>query len=217
MSPSRAFDQLPAAAGGAVLAATTGGLARLRGAAKPLHPLGELRAGRVRRSGSFPATGVAWLDDAGEDAVLVRRSRAVGLPHPLPDIHGLALRVDGPRGPADLLLASTGFGRLSRFVLTWSRDPRTRPLTTLLPYRTPTGPVLLGATLRDEDTVVLAWARPSGSWRRFATVHLEDAVEDPTISFDPLLHRLPGLDQYAAVVRLREPAYARARASRADP
>ena len=47
-----------------------------------------------------------------------------------------------------LLLASTGLGRLTRFTLTAARSPYRRPLTTLLPYRTPAGAVLLSAVFR---------------------------------------------------------------------
>ncbi len=83
-----------------MLAAATRTIALLRPARKPLHPDGEILRGRVRRDGSAPPAGVPWLDDAGEDEVLVRLSRAIGLPAGLPDIHGLALRVlsDGRPG-----------------------------------------------------------------------------------------------------------------------
>jgi len=40
------------------------------------------------------------------------------------------------------------------------------------------------------------------------------AEGDADISFDPVLNRLPGLDQYGWVERLREPAYDEARADR---
>lgn len=205
-----------AAVGGGVLAAATEGLASLRAAAKPLHPTGEVYAGRLSRRGSDPKspTGVAWIDEPGEDEVIVRLSRALGLPEALPDIHGLALRVAAPGGPADVLFASTGTNRLARFVLTASRDPRGRPMTTLLPYRTPSGPLLLRATHAAGDTFDLSWARPSGDWHSFATLRLEDREGDPQISFDPILNQLPGLSQYPAVLRLREPSYLRARRSR---
>lgn len=205
----------PSAAAGGALATATHALAALRSAAKPLHPEGEVFGGTLRRRGSASATGVAWLDQPGTDDVVVRLSRAVGLPEPLPDIHGLALRIHGPTGPADLLFANTGTSRLTRYFLTASRDPQRRPMTTLLPYRTPSGPVLLRADGTGPDTVELSWARPSSGWTGFATVHLADQRADSEgLSFDPLLNRLPGLDQYAAVVRLREPAYRRARHTR---
>lgn len=202
-------------AGGAVLAAATRGVAALRPAAKPLHPRGTMWEARIHRHGAAERSGVAWLDDPGEDAAVVRVSRAIGLPDGWPDIHGLAVRVEGSGGAGDLLFATTGWGRVTRFVLTASRHPDGRPLTTLLPYRTPIGPVLLGARSVGPQTYALSWTRGAGSWHRFANLRLADRLEDGTgISFDPLLHRLPGLDQYPSITRLREPAYLRARRSR---
>jgi hypothetical protein len=136
---------LVAAAGGQVLRAATAAMAAVRPASKPLHPRGDVVRGALTRSGLTPATGVPWLDEPGRDRVQVRLSRAVGLPRSLPDIHGLAMRVPTPMGFGDVLLASTGTGRATRFMLTATRDPGGRPMTTLLPYRTPAGAVLLGA------------------------------------------------------------------------
>jgi hypothetical protein len=210
-----------AAGAGSLLASATGAVASLRRARKPLHPRGEVLAGRIYRRGRDAATGtsgttgVAWLDEPGEDDVDVRRSRAIGLPSWLPDIHGLAVRVRTAAGEGDLLLATTGHGRISRFTLTASRQAQQRPMTTLLPYRTPTGPVLLGLEALGDETYDLSWARPRGGWHVFGTLYLTTRHgDDVAISFDPISHQLPGLRQYPTVVRLREPAYLRARRSR---
>ena len=121
---------------------------------------------------------------------------------------------DGSDG--DLLLATTGWGRVTRFVLTASAAPYGRPLTTLLPYRTDLGPMLLGARRDDTtDVVQLAYAVGTGAWRSIGELVMSDeAPGDPTISFDPVDHPVTGLDHYAAVDRLREPAYRTARRSR---
>lgn len=204
-------------AGGQLLAAGTGVLA-LRPAAKPLHPRGSVVRGTLHRAGTEPTTGAAWLDEAGEDDAVVRLSRAAGLPSALPDIHGLAVRVptgDGRYG--DLLLASTGLGRLTRFTLTAARSPYARPMTTLLPCRASVGGVLLSAVFRGPDNVALAWAAGTGRWHTFAELVLhEDPVEEPDrlVSFDPVLNPLPGLEHYDWARRLRAPAYATARRSR---
>lgn len=208
-----------ASGGGAVLSAATGAIAAVRRAAKPLHPRGEVCTGRLLRHGRLDdtePTWVPWLDEAGEDDVLVRRSRAVGLPAGWPDVHGLAVRVPtGEASYADLLLASTGAGRVTRFLLTASSSPTGRPMTTLLPYRSPGGPLLLLAQAVDDgSTWELAHATGRGPWRPFGELLLGEQVGDPLVSFDPLANRLPGLEQYPAVVRLREPAYARARSTR---
>jgi len=204
-----------ASVGGALLATATRTTAAIRPARKPLHPRGRLRHACLYRQGLEPLVGVEFLDAAGIDEVVVRESRAIGLPHALPDIHGLALRVpnaDGTHG--DLLFASTGWGRLSRFVLTVSRAPYGRPMTTLLPYRTDAGPVLLGARSSGHDTIELSCSVGDGPWRHFADLRLSEQDLDDEVSFDPVQHRLPGLEQYGWVERLREPAYDEARAQR---
>ena len=206
-----------ARAGGAVLAAATQGVASLRPARKPLHPDGAVVQGRILRRGSDVPTGVAWIDDEGQDDVVVRRSRAIGLPQSLPDIHGLAIRVHGAGGEGDLLFATTGLGRVTRFMLTASRRPRSRPLTTLLPYDTDSGPVLLAAEGVEPGSYDLSWARPSGEWHLFGVLLMSTTrCDDLEISFDPVRRQIPGLRQYPSVRRLRAPAYLRARRSRAD-
>jgi hypothetical protein len=206
---------LAASSGGAALAGVVRLLSAVRPALKPLHPRGEVVAAVLSRTGEAPPTGVPWLDEPGVDEVLVRRSRAVGLPDGLPDIHGLALRVpSGAGGHGDLLLATTGAGRLGRFVLTAGRSPQSRPMTTLLPYRTPAGPVLLAAVASGERAYELAYASGGGAWHHFADLVLETTTADALISFDPVRHTVPGLENYTWVRRLREPAYDTARRSR---
>ncbi len=211
-------------AAGQVLGAATTAVGVLRPADKPLHPLGSVVTGVLERFGPEGAgdrSGSFWLDEPGTDDVLARRSRSAGLPPPAPDVLGLSLRVPtGPGSYGDLLFATTGSGPLTRFLLRPAWSPYGRAMTTLLPYRTPSGPVVLGALQHDERTVDLLWARVSGAWCRFASVSLTgDLAEggDADISFDPVHHRLPGLEVYDWVRRLREPSYRAARRSRGLP
>ena len=209
-----------ATTGGQILRAATG-LVATRPAGKPLHPRGSLVSGTLSRFGCEERTGAAWLDHVGRDRVLVRVSRAVGLPSGVPDIYGLALRAPTSDGHGDLLFASTGLGRFTRFVLTVTRSPGGRAMTTLLPYRTPAGAVLLSAVFDDDSDddskVSLAWAIRTGAWHRFAHLVLDDdpvAQGDEHVSFDPVCNVLPGLENYPWVRLLREPSYVTARRSR---
>jgi hypothetical protein len=202
------------------LSVAFGAVARLRAADKPLHPRGRLTSGTVTRQGLDAPVGVPWIDEPGSDTVTVRLSRSVGLPAPLPDVHGLAVRVPVVDGHADLLLATTGRGRIGRFVFRPSVDRSARVYTTLLPYRTSSGPLLVAAFPTDSDGPAfdLACASLQGAWRTFA--HLEigtDHHEDPTVSFDPVLNTLPGLDPYGWVASLREGSYVAARRARGAP
>lgn len=202
---------------GSALGATFRVVGAVRPAGKPLHPDGAVRRGTLRRYGVRPPVGIPFLDQAGLDDVVVRLSRAAGLPRPLPDVHGLALRVpDGDGSHGDVLFATTGLGALSRFLLvpTWSAA---RPMTTLLPYDTEIGPVVLGVRPQgDDDTFELLYAVRDGEWRPVGELRLSQEHHDEPISFDPVRNTLPGLAQYAAVRRIREPAYDAARSSRGE-
>lgn len=82
-------------------------------------------------------SGIRWIDDpaAGERQPLAGRlSRSIGLPAPLPDVIGLALRVQTPEGPADIELASTGSGVPLRFTLLLRSRPSPGVYGTLVPY-----------------------------------------------------------------------------------
>lgn len=203
-------------AGGALLATATTGLGLARKAAKPLHPRGEVwDAVLVRHGNSVAETGVPWLDRAGSDDAVGRVSAAIGLPRVLPDIHGLAIRLDHDGESSDILLATTGTGRLSRYLLRFSRSGGTSPHTTLLPYRGPEGPLLLAAFPQGRDRFDLAYASAQGSWTTFATLHLV-ARSDREFSYDPTLNPPPGLENYSWVTRLRAPAYRSARRTRGE-
>jgi hypothetical protein len=213
---------------GAALGLVFGTFARLRRADKPLHPHGSLFTGTLERHGLTPPVGVAWIDDPGTDQVAVRLSRSLGLPTPLPDVHGLTLRVPIGESHADLLFATTGTGRISRYIFSPSVQPSARAYTTLLPYRAATGPLLLAAFPTDPLAIGfrLACASAQGPWRSFgrlqiavdqhaaSTEGIEQLGPDPTVSFDPVLNQLPGLPPYAWVASLREGAYVAARRAR---
>jgi hypothetical protein len=203
--------------GGAALAGVIRGVAAVRRGGKPLHPRGEVVRGRLVRHGLSSPTGSAWLDEPGEDDVLLRWSRAVGLPAPAPDIHGFAVRVLLPEGAhGDLLFATTGWARPIRVVLLPGLS-RERPMTTLLPYAAPTGAVVLGARPSGRTTALFV-ASPLGGWREFAELHeSEESAGDAPIRFDPVLHTLPGLPFPGWVKQLREPSYRTARRQQPVP
>ena len=157
------------------------------GADKPLHPHGPTAAASSFGTTSRSSTGVQWLDQPGTDEVLVRTSRAIGLPAPLPDFHGLAIRVgDGSGGHADLLFATTAWNQVGRHLLlpTLGVGPT---LSTLLPYRGTenVGPVVLGAR-HVGISYQLYWAPVGRPWRDLGELRLEpDVYPDAKVSFDP--------------------------------
>ena len=205
-----------AAGAGQILAGAARAVAALRTAEKPLHPRGTMWSGALVRHGRS-SSGVHWLDQPGDDRAQVRLSRAVGLPAAWPDVLGLAMRVFGDDGGmADVLLATTGAGPVGRFALHAGRRPERMFFGSLLPYRTTAGPVSLGALRRDDASWHLMWAVGRAPWTPFARLVLWERTPAEDISFDPVLNRPPGLEQYDALARLRLPSYRTARRARGD-
>lgn len=219
----RAVPQAVSAGLGTVLGAAAGAVARARGA-RALHPDGIVVAGRLVRHG-VPGSGVAWLEETGDDDVVVRLSRGGGLPAWAPDVHGLALRHDG----TDLLLSTTSGHRVLRHVPTLRRSPGRGGYGSVMPFRGPSGPVLLAAVPSPRralpaDLAALAvvleheplrlrmvWATPTGPWRTFGRLDVGGPRPvDRPLRFDPL-RSPPGLDVYAWTRLLREPAYTASR------
>ena len=148
--------------------------------------------------------------------MLVRLSRATGFPEFLPDIWGLALKITS--GGGDLLLATTGTGPLGRFVVRPTRR-LARPYGSVMPYRSPTGPLLLAAfpLANDGTRFELAWSALRSAWSPFAVLEVTsdwDGASDTPLTFDPVLNQLPGLQSYGWAAQLRRFAYAASRRAR---
>ncbi|MFC8195234.1 phosphodiesterase [Streptomyces sp. NPDC060006] len=186
--------------------------------------------------------GVPWLDAPGRYATTVRLSRAAGLPGRLPDGLGLALRAErvaGPDQPLDLLLTSSGRGRVSRHVPRARADAMGGPYSSLLPYRVGgrscvlaafprparQGPVhgdpaALREALADGPLVFDLRAQASGqTWRTFAVLTVSAALAVPqeeSPGFDIYAHSTRGFRPGGALAATRRAAYRGSRAGRRD-
>ncbi|MER7109796.1 phosphodiesterase [Streptomyces sp. NPDC000229] len=214
-----------------------------RRSAPALHPQGLTCTGVLDvpgTEGGAAPWGVPLLDRPGRYEATVRWSRAAGLPPRWPDGLGLALCVEdaGGRGvPFDLLLTSSGAGRLGRHVPRPRRDALAGPYSTLLAYRVGDRdrvivavPVRAGrrrvrgdlaalrqALDRGPVRVELRAAAPEEPWRTFATLTVETPQpypEDATPTYDPYLHSLPGLRPTHRLHGLRAAAYSGSRHGR---
>ncbi|WP_240721008.1 SRPBCC family protein [Pseudarthrobacter sp. NamE2] len=190
---------------------------------RPIHPHGLGLTGELTRTGNpFESSGVEWLDSPGLDTVEARFSRSAGLPQVLPDVMGLALRVtpgDAPgNAPADVLFSSTGWRVPGRFLLRPRLDVDGATMSTLMPYRGSSGPVLLGlrtlslppgSLSAGEWVLGLYWARPTGRWQPCGELRLHAGADpgDTPLRFNPLKNQPPGAQAYAWTRRLREGSY----------
>jgi hypothetical protein len=220
-SPRTRLGHVLGAVPGAALATAAAVAAGLR-RTKPLHPVGRIGDGVLRLEPSS-ASGVPLLDRAGEHDVMVRWSRAIGLDTDKPDIEGLALRLTVDGDPADLLLATTGGGKVGRHLLVVRTPGAPATFSTLLPVATSSGSLLLRLQPLDAGTCdpptrwALAWSRVGGEWHPTGSLTVAWRSSDESVRFDPVAHELPGTRQYGVVTAMREPAYAAARLVRARP
>ncbi|HWR85913.1 MAG TPA: hypothetical protein VN200_07960 [Rhodoglobus sp.] len=196
---------------------------------KPIHARGAVFEGTVTWRWKA-RSGIRWIDEppTGPLPVVARASRSVGLPAPLPDVDGLAIRFEDELGaPCDIELASTGLGMPSRYMLWPHRSPSRANLHTLLPYDSPLGSVQLCArTLSPSDLpsdydelgrrletepwrLRLYWARPRGKWHPFAELELRrrPGPLDRNLRFDAVRHPIPGAGTHAWVAAVRQPTY----------
>lgn len=89
-----------------------GALSALRGRKRSLHPIGNAYEATLVVPRRVATLGADLLDEPGERRAIVRFSRGAGLPEPLPDILGIAIRVVDAHGPGEhqdfLLVTSSG-------------------------------------------------------------------------------------------------------------
>lgn len=189
--------------------------ARVRGG-RPLHPRGLVFDATLRLHGTSRSMGVEFLDTSRELRGVARFSRAAGVPSPLPDVLGLALRWEprrpdarndagvGEEGNAELLLATTGRTLLGRRLLRPTMKWVPGFYGSLLPFEAGDRRVLLGAVSRDRRTIPadadtlaravdehplsldLVVATELGKWHRFGELTLTGPAKWEREGVEPL-------------------------------
>ena len=198
--------------------AVFGGLSAIR-RARIFHPRGTARLATVTiDAGDHPLRVLAGTHDA-----IVRTSRGVGLPAPVPDFHGVAIKVLNAHGAGahqDLLLVSSAAPMGARHLLVPVIEQLGEPrYSSLVRYRNATGErFLVGAAPDGDDRLVLSSATVRSPWTVVGTVELGDDLDDTAgdaLRFSPW-HTGGGLTPIGLVNRLRRGAYAGSQAARPD-
>lgn len=165
---------------------------RVRGE-RAIHARGRTLTGRLTVTGGL-GTGARLLDAPGSYDALVRFSRSAGLPEPLPDVLGLAVRILDAHGPGrdqDLLLDATRPEPVLRHLPLPGRDLLGPVYGSLLPYDVAGSTLLLGARplpgqgsaslreLPDEVSLELLLATPTGPWRSWGVLRTDGPLPAP--------------------------------------
>lgn len=210
-----------------VSAVTFAALSAARGK-RFFHPEGIVFAGTATfRDTSF------GLPFAGTSGVLARFSRGAGLPRPVPDLFGMALRILDPL--QDLLYVTSGSNGLTRHLLLPASGLFALPYSTVLPYELDERLIVFGAfadsSLQDasgqqlDDLPALV---ATGRLRFDLTVGgagtdeqevfgsvVVDGDGPPEVAFNPW-NSHPALKPAGALNRLRRESYASSQAARPD-
>jgi hypothetical protein len=192
---------------------------------RPIHSVGTVTPGALFIDAPG-ATGSALFDTAGERPLIARLSRSVSWPVGLPDVIGLALRIPGggsDGGTADLLFASTGTGRLTRYVLQFRISPAAGPLTTMFPLTGAGGNIVFRLDPGPQNHYRLSYSRNSEPWLTLGRVSLESphaptrrpggpaGPDDARLRFRPVGQPPSGLAAPTWLRAARSPAYGIAR------
>jgi len=133
---------------GLIVGGTLAGVAKLRGG-KAVHPHGISYTARLALDGALAAPrGSTLLSTRAEHPAIVRFSRSVGLPRPLPDLLGMSIRVVDAYGAGQhqdfLLVTSMDLPVLHHLFLP-AGDVQQRPYSSSLPYRAGDRSFIIGA------------------------------------------------------------------------
>ena len=185
------------------------GLSALRGS-RIFHPDGEAFQATLHVPG-VARTGSPLFDEEGTHVALARISRGVGLPEPLPDTIGLAIRLCDVHGPGlhqDFLMnTSLDVPVLHHLILPGLLSDQA--YSSVLPYRIGGRLRLVGALPRGRGAFDLALAGVGGKFVPIARLALgarcpDDVAED--LRFNPW-HTGAGIAPAGPLQRWRRGAY----------
>jgi hypothetical protein len=216
-----------------LLAAPFRTASRWRGA-RVFHPYGAVWHAEWRPSGTDVLPGSRLV--ARTHPALLRLSHAIGAPPHAPDVLGWAvsvLDVHGPGRDQDLLLASTGDGRVTRHLLRPARRLTGTTMSSLLPYdvaghgrRVVTARAVPSRDVRYADVLAARAPVPAFSVRlggpdgpEVATVHATGRAAPgiaAALRYDPW-HTGPELRPVGWPNRLRRPTYRASQDGRGAP
>lgn len=202
---------------GATIGTVLGAIAAIR-RGKAVHPKGEVFEGRLKVSGEPAAPSKArLLSTPAEHRVIVRLSRSLGLPRPLPDLFGIAIRVPDAYGPGrdqDLLLVTSADLPIVHHIFLPALGPQGRPYTSSLPYRAGEDTFIVGALPRGATRFDIAVAAPMGRFRPVAQLELGERLppELDALRFNPW-NTGGGMDPVGVLNGARDVAYKLSQAS----
>jgi hypothetical protein len=180
---------------------------------KAVHPQGEVfRARLLVPDADAAPRGSTLLSEPAEHAAIVRFSRSLGVPRPLPDLLGLSLRVldaYGPERHQDVLMVTSVDRPVLHHLFVPATRPQQRPYSSSLPYAVGDRTILLGALPTDDpDRFLLAVAPLEGRFAPVAAIEVGERLPEvaDALRFNPW-NTGGGLEPAGILNRWRRRAY----------
>ncbi len=187
------------------------GVAALR-RGKAVHPHGAVyRARLVVPQHNGVLGGTRLFGTAGSRPALVRFSRSLGLPRPLPDLLGMSIRVPDAYGSGlhqDFLMVTSVDAPVAHHLFVPAGDVQQRPYSSSLPYRAGDRTLLVGAVPRADSP-----RRGGGN----ELEKLAAAAATGELAFDLAVAEVWGRFRPVAELRVGEPLPPEADALRFNP
>lgn len=214
------------------------GLAAIR-AGKPVHPQGVVhRARLIVEGGAAAPPGSELLSRPATRPAIVRFSRSIGLPQPLPDLLGASIRILDAYGRdrhQDILLVTSFDLPVLHYGVMLTKDLQARPYSSSFPYRAGDRTFLLGLLPRAESprpdgrdefdrldraaatgrlAFDLSVAPHAGRFSRVASLHVEERLPGgaDALRFNPF-NTGGGLEPAGFLNAIRDYAYPMAQAT----
>jgi len=179
---------------------------------KAVHPHGAVYEAKLVVSGGANALdGTELFATEGRRRALVRFSRSLGLPRPLPDLLGMSVRVPDAYGVGrhqDFLMVSSVDAPVMHHLFVPASDVQQRPYSSSLPYRVGDRKLLVGAVPRPDSP------RPTGGNE---LERLAAAAATGALVFDLAVAEMWGRFRPVAELHLGDPLPPEADALRFNP
>jgi hypothetical protein len=179
---------------------------------KAVHPHGAVyEAELVVPAGTDWLSGTTLFGSPGRYAAVMRFSRSLGLPRPLPDLLGVSVRVLDAYGQGrhqDLLVVTSVDAPVAHHFFVPASDVQQRPYSSSLPYRTGERRLLIGVLPRPDTP------RPEGGNE---LERLEAAASTGALVFDLAVAEMWGRFRPIAELRVGHPLPPAADALRFNP
>jgi hypothetical protein len=165
-------------------------VARLR-RGKAVHPKGVVFEGRLIVTGAPAAPAAArLLSTPAEHRVIVRFSRSLGIPRPLPDLLGISIRVPDAYGPGehqDMLFVTSADIPIVHHIFLPATDLQQRAYSGSLPYRAGNEKFIVGVLPDGTDRFKLAVAPVMGRFQPVADLQIGGRLPDEldALRFNP--------------------------------